>query len=216
MLPQNTVKLRRAGIATTLEQSASDTAIRNLGVQITLTLQIQMELEHLKIKTRKFSLAITVCSLRQDEIWNVYFTIYIPSITYSFPAMTFIDEEHKQVNTILIPKLLPQLGFNRNTHCSVIFGPAKYMGLGLVHLKGLHLAMQVETIIKHIWNNEKIGESALIMFRWAQHTVGLEDSILKLTYHIPHLKGTWVNNFRDGLNTIKGTIELDNDWVRPC
>eukprot|EP00957_Ditylum_brightwellii_P019077 1436073-Ditylum_brightwellii.AAC.1 len=86
------------------------------------------------------------------------------------------------------------------------------MGLGLVHLKGLHFTMQVETIIKCIQNNDKIGESALIMFQWAQHTVGLGDSILQHTSRIPHIKGTWVNNFRDGLNTIKGTIELDNDW----
>eukprot|EP00957_Ditylum_brightwellii_P051178 3879826-Ditylum_brightwellii.AAC.1 len=125
--------------------------------------------------------------------------------------MTFIEEELKQLNTIIIPKLLPKLGFNRNTHCSVIFGTAKYMGLGLVCLKGLHLTMQVETIIKHIWNNDKIAESVSIMFWWVQHTVGLGDSILQHSYYIPHLEGTWVNNFRDGLNTIKETIEQDND-----
>eukprot|EP00957_Ditylum_brightwellii_P050739 3847267-Ditylum_brightwellii.AAC.1 len=87
------------------------------------------------------------------------------------------------------------------------------MGLGLVHLKGLHLAMQVETIIKYIRNNDEIGGSALIMFRWAQHTAGLGDSILQHTYNIPHFEGTWVNIFRYGLNTINGTIELEDDWV---
>eukprot|EP00957_Ditylum_brightwellii_P133962 10214726-Ditylum_brightwellii.AAC.1 len=61
--------------------------------------------------------------------------------------MAFIDENFKQLNTIFIPKLPPKLGFNRNTQCSVIFDPTKYMGLGLVHLKGLPLAMQVETIL---------------------------------------------------------------------
>eukprot|EP00957_Ditylum_brightwellii_P192697 14672721-Ditylum_brightwellii.AAC.1 len=54
------------------------------------------------------------------------------------------------------------------------------------------------------------------MFQLAQHTAGLGDSILQHTYNIPHLKGTRVNNFRDRLNIIKGTIELNNDWARSC
>eukprot|EP00957_Ditylum_brightwellii_P010781 817559-Ditylum_brightwellii.AAC.1 len=65
------------------------------------------------------------------------------------------------------------------------------MGLGLAYLKGVHLAMQVEPIIKHIQNNDEIWEAALIMFQWAQHTAG------------------------DGLNTINGTIELKDDWIWP-
>eukprot|EP00957_Ditylum_brightwellii_P132032 10067169-Ditylum_brightwellii.AAC.1 len=53
------------------------------------------------------------------------------------------------------------------------------------------------------------------MFWWAQHMLGLGQSILKNITPIPHLEGSWVNNFRDELNTIKGTLEMQDKWICP-
>eukprot|EP00957_Ditylum_brightwellii_P106726 8142264-Ditylum_brightwellii.AAC.1 len=111
MLPPNTVKLCHAGISTTLKRSAEDKAIRNMRVCIALTLQIRTELEYLKIKTHKFATAVTVCKLRNDKIWKGYFTIYISSVSHSFPAMPFVEKELQKLDAILMPKLLTKLGF---------------------------------------------------------------------------------------------------------
>eukprot|EP00957_Ditylum_brightwellii_P064027 4857139-Ditylum_brightwellii.AAC.1 len=121
--------------------------------------------------------------------------------------MTFREDELQQLDKIRIPRLLPKLGFNRYMKRAIVFGPAKYLGLGLVHLKGLHLAMQVETIVKHIQNKDKICQAAIAMIRWGQLTSGVRYSIMKNTRYIPPMEGAWLKNFRDKLHTIGGTLE---------
>eukprot|EP00957_Ditylum_brightwellii_P079381 6035527-Ditylum_brightwellii.AAC.1 len=53
------------------------------------------------------------------------------------------------------------------------------------------------------------------MSQWAHHMLRLGQAILKNTTPIPHLEGSWVNIFRDKLNTIKGTLEIQDEWIRP-
>eukprot|EP00957_Ditylum_brightwellii_P057202 4334467-Ditylum_brightwellii.AAC.2 len=53
------------------------------------------------------------------------------------------------------------------------------------------------------------------MIQWTQDAAGLGFSFLKDTRDIPHLEGTWLKNFRNGLHTIGRTIELEHDWIRP-
>eukprot|EP00957_Ditylum_brightwellii_P014083 1062309-Ditylum_brightwellii.AAC.1 len=113
-LPENYMKLRREGIATTIKRSLEENAIWNLGVHLALNLQITTELNVLKAKTMKFGNATMVYLLQCNEIWQGYLTVYTPSISYSFPATAFIEEDLKKPDTILVPQLLPKLGINRN------------------------------------------------------------------------------------------------------
>eukprot|EP00957_Ditylum_brightwellii_P121847 9291978-Ditylum_brightwellii.AAC.1 len=69
-LPENTVKIRRQGIATMLKRTLEDKAIRNLGISRALNLQEVTELANLKANTHKFAYAVSVCPLQQDEIWK--------------------------------------------------------------------------------------------------------------------------------------------------
>eukprot|EP00957_Ditylum_brightwellii_P019479 1469544-Ditylum_brightwellii.AAC.1 len=98
---------------------------------------------------------------------------------------------------------------------AIVFCPARNLRIGLIHLKGLHLAMQVGVIVKHIRCGDEIGDSALTMICWAQHVMGVGFSILTDTRDIPHLKGVWLKNFRDELHTIGGAMELEHNWIRP-
>eukprot|EP00957_Ditylum_brightwellii_P159403 12133881-Ditylum_brightwellii.AAC.1 len=53
------------------------------------------------------------------------------------------------------------------------------------------------------------------MIRWGQHTSGVGYSIMKNTGDIPHIEGAWLKNFRDGLHTIGGTLEVMEEWKQP-
>eukprot|EP00957_Ditylum_brightwellii_P057201 4334467-Ditylum_brightwellii.AAC.1 len=124
-LQENTVKIRCQGIATMLKKTSEDKAIRNSGVSRALTLQEVTELANLKAKMHTFAYAVSVCSLQQDEIWKGYWTIYILSISYLFPVTSFIEKELKTLDSILLPRLLPKLGYNRNTKRAIVFGPTR-------------------------------------------------------------------------------------------
>eukprot|EP00957_Ditylum_brightwellii_P011754 887412-Ditylum_brightwellii.AAC.1 len=32
---------------------------------------------------------------------------------------------------------------------------------------------------------------------------------------VPYLEGAWVNNFRNGLHTRQGSMEVANEWIKP-
>eukprot|EP00957_Ditylum_brightwellii_P020180 1522013-Ditylum_brightwellii.AAC.1 len=71
--------------------------------------------------------------------------------------------------------------------------------------------MQVKTIVKHIRNKDKIGQAEIVMIRWGQLTSGVRYSIMKNTRDIPHMEGAWLKNFRDGLHTIGGTLDVTKE-----
>eukprot|EP00957_Ditylum_brightwellii_P147973 11267048-Ditylum_brightwellii.AAC.1 len=68
-LPDNSVKLRSEGIATTVKRSLDDKAIQNLGVHLALNLQMTTELNVLKAKTMKLGNTIMVFLLQCNAIW---------------------------------------------------------------------------------------------------------------------------------------------------
>eukprot|EP00957_Ditylum_brightwellii_P180530 13751793-Ditylum_brightwellii.AAC.1 len=72
--------------------------------------------------------------------------------------------------------------------------------------------MQVKTIVKHIQDKDKISQAATVMIRWGQLISGVGYSIMKNMGDIPHMEGTWLKNFRDGLHTIGGTLEVMEEW----
>jgi hypothetical protein len=64
--------------------------------------------------------------------------------------------------------MLPRAGFKFNFPYAVAFAPQEFLGVGIKHLKAIHLALQVEMLLKHVRANNSVGKTAEIMIRWAQ------------------------------------------------
>eukprot|EP00957_Ditylum_brightwellii_P198838 15155830-Ditylum_brightwellii.AAC.1 len=64
--------------------------------------------------------------------------------------------------------MLPRAGYNSTLPHAIAFALTQNLGMGLYHLKALHLASQVKTLLQHIQMKDSIGQTALIMLRWAQ------------------------------------------------
>ena len=71
------------------------------------------------------------------------------------------------------PKFLFQNSFSK----VLSMAPAKLMGCGIYYIKALHLAQQIEFIIKHIQAQTTGGKMALSMIRWGQLCVGTQQHI---------------------------------------
>eukprot|EP00957_Ditylum_brightwellii_P049411 3749143-Ditylum_brightwellii.AAC.1 len=102
------------------------------------------------------------------EVIPAYFSIYLPSVSYVFPATTFTEMELHKLQQILLPKLLPRAGFKYHFPYAITFALKQFLGVGLRHFKAVHLASQVETFIKHYRAQTSVGNTAEIMVRWAQ------------------------------------------------
>ncbi len=80
----------------------------------------------------------------------VYTTIFLPMITYPFPATTLSTNDLKQAQSMTTPTIISHMGYNRNMPKAVIYAPSMHGGLGLKHLytkQGLQKALQ---FIKHL------------------------------------------------------------------
>eukprot|EP00957_Ditylum_brightwellii_P142130 10829049-Ditylum_brightwellii.AAC.1 len=92
-----------------------------LGVHQAATMQMKTEFDIQLGKAYKFGCAIVACPLQQHECYLSYRMIYIPLVTYGFPATFFTDKQHEKLISTLNPRLLPRLGYNRSTPKAIVF-----------------------------------------------------------------------------------------------
>eukprot|EP00957_Ditylum_brightwellii_P074933 5694814-Ditylum_brightwellii.AAC.1 len=150
-LPENTVKINAAtGTQVKLERTGTKSARRMLGVRQAVTMQMKTEFDIQLGKTCKFGCATVACPLQKHECYLSYRTIYIPSVTYGFPATFFTDKQHDKLISTLNPRLLPRLGYNRSTPKTIVFAMQKYSGVGLLHPKCEQVAAKIQYVVQHI------------------------------------------------------------------
>jgi hypothetical protein len=53
------------------------------------------------------------------------------------------------------------------------------------------------------------------MINWAQHNAGTKDPLLMTHARVTHLEGKWINQLREDLRKINGTIYIRDVWTLP-
>jgi hypothetical protein len=89
--------------------------------------------EHLGVVNEKglaYAMAIRNSTLQHGECSMAYGAYYLPSLAYG----TLSYNKCEDVQSETIAAILPKMGIVRNAARKVVFGTAKYGGLGLDHL----------------------------------------------------------------------------------
>eukprot|EP00957_Ditylum_brightwellii_P014674 1106045-Ditylum_brightwellii.AAC.1 len=60
--------------------------------------------------------------------------------------------------------------------------------------------MQIDYIVKYIHAKTDCDKAIKCMLQWAQHCMGMEQSILEDTAPLLYFEGRWVNNLQAGLH----------------
>jgi len=113
------------------------------------------------------------------------------------------------------PVILSKMGYNRNMPKAVVYAPSSHGGLGLKHLhteQGLQKALQV---LKHLCTHTATGNLITTTLQAYQIQAGLEQPILEDTRPLPWMNSCWISTLRHFLQTIQGTIHLENPWTIP-
>eukprot|EP00957_Ditylum_brightwellii_P068210 5178169-Ditylum_brightwellii.AAC.1 len=114
-LLQNQVKLQGTnGNITPLQRVSPYDSIKMLGVHKAATLDSPIEFNNMHNKLKVFTCALSACPLQQHKVWLRYTTIYLPSIMYLLSTTSFTSKQTDRLHLSLNPRLLPQLGYQRN------------------------------------------------------------------------------------------------------
>jgi hypothetical protein len=109
--------------------------------------------EHRRVMNEKglaYAMAIRNSTLQRGECSMAYVAYYLPSLVYGTPATTLSYKECEDVQRAVIAAILPKMGIVRNAARKIVFGTAKYGGLGLDHLATIQNYSRLQNLIGYI------------------------------------------------------------------
>jgi hypothetical protein len=145
-----TLRDSSTGRTAVIEHKDVDSAFKTVGIHIAVTGSQKAEAAHLLRKSIKFADIMTACPLTRSEAATAYFTVYLPSVTYSFPATCLRKTDLDTVQRPAVNACLSAMGYNRNMPRAVVFAPNFFGGLGFRDLSTEQGTQQVLQLLKHV------------------------------------------------------------------
>jgi hypothetical protein len=101
-------------------------------------------------------------------IWTCIQLILPALAGYGTPATTLTQQECYNIQKPVVNAILPKMGISRKAHRSVVFGTARYGGLGLEHLAFYQEHIRLQYLIGHIHCNSTTGKLLRSMLDYTQ------------------------------------------------
>jgi hypothetical protein len=92
-----------------------DRAHQNLGDWLATDMQMKTGDKNLFEKGLTFSRRLVSSSLTKYDAWIAYFTVFVPSMTYTFAVTHHSANRLRKIQSSPTRSTLLKLGFNRNT-----------------------------------------------------------------------------------------------------
>ena len=180
-----------------------------LGVHITPSLQMKDAQIKLYEIGKNFGLRLLTSALNKYDTWIAYFSVGLPSMTYTLPVMHHTKKSLSKVQTIPVKATLLKLGFNRHTSKKVVFGSQYFMGLGLRHLYVEQGIAQLNILMRHVRSQTDLGKQTEIALQWWQLNAGVSYPLLQFTKNeILYTGNTWFTSIRKFLHTLQGSLHI--------
>jgi len=144
-----------------------------------------------------------------------YSTIYLPTITYPFPATTLTRKTLEKAQSMTTPLILSKMGYNQHMPTAVVYAPSTHGGIGMNNLYTEQGLAKVLQVLKHLRAKTTLGTLLTITIQAYQLQVGISRNVLEDTMPLPWMPDRWLNNLRSFLHSLGGTIKLENKWKIP-
>ena len=198
-----------------IQHHANDEAHKTLGYQ-KAPLGDQLKQQRvLKEKCDEFAKVLSSTSLNREECSRMYHAIYCLSVTYvlavSFFSFDLLDAIQRKAHRSFVANM----GYCRNTHRAILFGPKFLGGCSFFHLYDKQSLFQLQLFLK-FWRSPgtEAGRLLRIAVSWAQLYAGVSYGIFENTaVPLPHLQCKWLLSVRAYLSTIMATLDLDETYV---
>jgi hypothetical protein len=125
-----------------------------------------------------YAMAIRNSTLQRGECSMAYGAYYLPSLAYGTPATTLSYKECEDVQRAVIAAILPKIGIVRNAARKVVFGTAKYGGLGLDHLAKIQNYSRLQYLIGNIRSKSITSKLIHQQLDYTQLEIGCSAQVL--------------------------------------
>jgi hypothetical protein len=168
----------------------------------------------MKEKAIKYGEAIMSSSLKSVECTMAYNRCYMLSLGYGTAATSLSMDECKEIQKPPVNAILIKMGINRNTKIEVVFGTAKYGGLGMDHLAAIQGYGQLQYLVGYLRSDDTSGTLNRILMEFTQLECGMEE-VLRCDfdkYEKNILTPNWITECWILLNQCDSTIETTGTW----
>jgi hypothetical protein len=119
---------------------------------------------------------------QRGEYSMAYGTYYMPSLAYGTPATTLSYKECEDVQRPVVAVILPKMGIVYNAARKVVFGSAKYCGLGIDHLATVQNFSRLQYLIVHIRSKSITSKLIRQQLDYTQLEIGYPSQVLGQDY----------------------------------
>jgi hypothetical protein len=175
--------------------------------------------EYLRVMNEKglaYVMVIRNSTLQLGECSMAYGAYYLPSLAYGTPATTLSYKECEDVQRAVIAAILPKMGIIRNAARKVVFGTAKYGGLGLDHLATIQNYSRLQYLIGHIRSKSITSKLIRQHLDYTQLEIGCSAQVLDqdfTQYSQAILCPNWITAIWESVHACKATVAINWDWI---
>ena len=164
----------------TIQCIDSNTAERQLGFRLSMDGNWDDEFEFRCSQMKRLCSKVYGSNLTNFEAWMAY-QFYVKSTLYfALPVTVFTYHECVSLNKIILNKILPACGINRNTPRALIYAPQALGGFEYDHVWTKQLILHVEMIQRHLRRQDSLGMSILCNFNSLQLLTGRSQPFIQL------------------------------------
>jgi hypothetical protein len=187
---------------------------RTLGAFITPSGSSRGAFNILKEIALDYAANITGSHIARKEALMSYIQYLIPKLRFQPPALSLSKKECDQITSIALQALLPKLHINRNTSCSIIFGPQELGGLGLANLYPTQGIDKLQLYLGHIRLRDKTGALLRIDHSYIQLIIGSGTNFMNLDHNnYPWLEQGWMTTLWMFTTYAKISFIESGTWV---
>ena len=150
-----------------------------LGVRAAADGNFKDEYDHRLLLCKTLAGRLKGAPLKTDEVHQVYYTRYKPSVCYCLPITTFTDIECNKIQSQFYKVALPKMGMNRNMPRAVIYGPRKFGGLEYTNMATEQIAQHTHQMIGSMRRNDLVGQTMRAAIDSYQIYLGTEKQFLE-------------------------------------
>lgn len=188
---------------------------RTLGVYLTPNGSQVEQIKRLRQHSTSYASRVVKSTLSPDQAYWSYMSYLRPRINYPLPCTSLTQTQCRYIQAPALAALLPKLHLNRHTPHAVIFGDARYGGIGLPDLYTDQGYGQLKLLIGHLKLDDETGQLIRVAMSHLQLHVGSSCFIFELPYpsYAKWIDCNWLVSIWKYLHQLNIQLELEEPWV---
>ena len=196
-----------------IQQKESDQVHKTLGVYKNILGDDSYQFQTILDKSTKLAQLISAAHMTRQQARLAYKMIYLPTITYCFPACSFSQQQLERIQKTSLPQFLSAMGWIRNTARALVHGPISLGGLNLHPLYALQGAHKLMTILNHVRAKSELGNIIITNINWQQVLVGKEEHFFVDCSPITYIDSNWLLHTQEYMEKCHLTLHSEAFWT---